>query len=117
MHFVRLGAFLAATMITGPKHNLLQIRLGTGVQGTPTCECLPSHGECQHEPLIEEEIIAHVLEGTSEANSRLATSYTVSHIRYVQNDTKPEVVYGYLTLKIIEHLQAGGVFQESQNAS
>lgn len=64
-------------MITGPKHNLLQIRLGAGVQGTPTCECLPSNGECRHEPLIEVEIIAHVLEGTAEANLRLRTLHTV----------------------------------------
>jgi len=116
MHFVRLGEFLAASMITGPKHNLLQIRLSAGVQGELACECLPPQGECRHEPLVEADVIASVLEGLAEANSRLGTAHTITHMRYVQNDTKPEIVYGYLALKILEHMHSGGAFAEGKNA-
>jgi hypothetical protein len=116
MHFVRVGDFLAVSMVTGPKHNLLHVRLGTGVQGAPICECLPAQGECRHEPLSDTKIVSCVLEGVAEANTRLGTFHTVSHIRYVQNDTKPEVVYGYMVLKLIQHLESGGVFQEGKSA-
>ncbi len=102
-------------MITGPKHNLLQIRLGAGVQDKPACECLPPKGGCCHEPLVEAEVIASVVKGVVEANLRLGTAHTVTHIRYVQNDTKPEIVYGYLALKILEHLKSGGVFAEGKD--
>lgn len=56
MHFVRLGEYLAASRITGPRHNLLQLRLEVGEQHEPICECLPPQGACNHEPLIEAEI-------------------------------------------------------------
>lgn len=112
MHFVRLGEYLAASRITGPRHNLLQLRLGVGEQHEPICECLAPQGACNHEPLVEADIVSRVLEGTSEANRRFGTSYAVTHIRYVRNDTKPEVIYGVLAFKIIEQLHVGGTFFE-----
>lgn len=116
MHFVRLGEYLAASRITGPRHNLLHLRLGVGEQHEPICECLPPQGTCTHEPLVEADIVASVLEGASEANRRFGTSHVVTHIRYVQNDTKPEVVYSFLALKILEQLQVGGTFTEGGNS-
>lgn len=115
MHFVRHGEYLAASRITGPRHNLLQLRLGVGEQHEPICECLPPQGACNHEPLVEAVIVASVLEGTSEANRRFGTSHVVTHIRYARNDTKPEVVYGLLALKILEQLHVGGTFVEGSN--
>ena len=110
MHFVRLGEFLAASRITGPKHNLLQIRLGGSGDGLPVCERLSATGGCKHTPLDEGWIIKHVLDGVAEANQQLGTTYAVSHIRYVENDTPPEVVYGFMALRIVEHLHTGGEF-------
>lgn len=112
MHFVRLGEYFAVSRITGPQHNLLQLRLCEDEQGQPSCEQLPPQGECRHEPLIESKIISSVIEGAAEANQRLGTSYAITHIRYIENDTKPEVVYGYMAMKLIEHLHAGGIFHE-----
>jgi len=115
MHFVRIGAYFAASRITGPRHNLLQLRLGGGEQHEPICECLPPQGTCTHEPLVEADIVASVLDGVLEANRCFGTSHVVTHIRYVQNDTKPEVVYGFLALEILEQLQVGGTFAENGN--
>jgi hypothetical protein len=115
MQFIRVGEFLAVSRITGPRHNLLQLRLSNQPQGIPVCECLPPIGQCQHEPLEESELVANVLQGVSDANSRHGTSHSVSHIRYVKNDTKPEVVYAYMALKLIEHLESGGEFTRAQN--
>jgi len=115
MHFVRLGEFLAASRITGPKHNLLQIRLGSA-GGPPVCERLPATGGCKHAPLTEDQVIKHVLDGVAEANQQLGAAYAVSHIRYIENDTPPEVVYGFMAMRIVEHLHNGGEFTQGASA-
>lgn len=51
-----------------------------------------------------------VLEGVAEANTRFGTSYFATHIRYVENDTPPEIVYGFLAQKIVERVVEGGAF-------
>jgi hypothetical protein len=118
MQFARIGEYLAVSRITGPRHNLLQVRLATESQLAPVIECLPPQGGCTHEPMNEAEIVARVLEGVTEANAKLGCGYSVTHIRYVENDTKPEVVYAYMAFKLVEHLASGGEFVQrpSQNA-
>lgn len=110
MQFIRFDEYLGVSRITGPRHNLLQIRIGTERQVTPVCERLPPIGTCEHEPLIEQELIAQVIDGVSEANRRLGSNYSVTHLRYVANDTKPEAVYALLALKIIERYAGGEEF-------
>jgi hypothetical protein len=116
MQFVRLGAYLAVTRITGPSHNLLQIRLGPGSRERPECECLPAqgNGNPEKEPLDELKIVAGVLEGVDAANKMFGCKHEVTHIRYVEGDSRPESVYAYLATKIIEQLESGGEFIESQ---
>jgi hypothetical protein len=113
MQFIRCGEYLCLSRITGPRHNLLQIRLGSGHQAPPVCERLPSIGTFQHDPLDEVELVAQVVEGIAEANRRLGSAYVITHLRYVENDTKPEVIYGLLAMKIAEHHAAGGEFIQS----
>jgi hypothetical protein len=116
MQFIRIGQYLGASQITGPKHNLLQVRVESRPQAEhPLCERLPPVGQCVHEPLIESELVSAVLEGVRKANRRLGASYSVTHIRYVQNDTKPEIVYGYMVLKLLEHFHSGGEFPASRS--
>lgn len=114
MQFVRIGKYLAISRITGPTHNLLQTQIATGEQQPPFCECLPPVGNCKHAPLSEAALISAILEGVALANERFGTSYCVTHIRYIENDTGPESVYGFLALELISHLERGGKFQESQ---
>ena len=112
MHYTRDGEYLAASHITGPRHNRLQIRLGRGAQQRPVCERLPPIGECRHDPLDETALISNVLEGVAQANQRNNMDYCVTHIRYVENDTGPLVVFAMLALKIVEQLCAGSEFIE-----
>jgi hypothetical protein len=116
MQFVQVGEFLAAIKTTGPKHNLLQLRLGYAPQEVPVCERLPSVSRCRHAPLDESELIASVLLGVSEANFRFGSHHSVTHIRYVEDDTKPESVYMELASRLIERLETGGVFTKAKNA-
>ncbi len=114
MQFVRLGAYLAVARITGPSHNLLQVRLGVGPQEKPECERLPVQVGHTGEPLDESKLVACVLEGVAEANKKFECKHAVTHIRYAENDSKPESVYAYLATEIIERLESGGEFIESQ---
>lgn len=117
MQFMRLGEYFAVSMVSGPKHNLLQIRLSTEVQEVPVCEMLSAVGKCNQRPLDPEAVVARVLEGLTEANARLRTSHSVTHIRYVEDDTGPEDVYCHMCLKLIEHLDSGGVFSAPRHPS
>ena len=112
MHFIKLGDYFAASMITGPKHNLLKIRLAASATELLQVHCLPPQGQCKHEPLDEKAIVAAIQEGVAEANKELGANYAVSEIAYVQNDTKPEVVYGFMALSILRHLHSNGAFIE-----
>ena len=47
----------------------------------------------------------------------LGTDYVVSHIQYVENDTPPEEVYGFMARGIIKHLNSGGEFVEGGEES
>lgn len=116
MQFLRIGEFLAASRTTGPRHNLLQLLLTTEPVANPVCERLPPRGGCVHLPLREELVVAAVLEGILEANQELGTSYAAVHIRYVENDTRPEEIYGVLALLIVRHLVADGEFVVAVNS-
>lgn len=113
MQFTKIDEYLAVSRITGPHHNLLMVRISSGEQGPVQCECLPPVGSCTHEPLVESELIRSVIEGVSEANGRFGRNHCVTHVRYVKNDIGPETVYGFLALKIIEHIESGGEFKKS----
>jgi len=71
---------------------------------------MPAAGGCRHAPLNESDLITHVLDGVAQANAQLGTKHAVTHIRYVENDTKPESAYMYMCFKIIERLESGAAF-------
>ena len=112
MHFSRNGEFFSVSRITGPHHNLLQIRLSKGDADATALECLPAIGSCTHPPLDSDKLLVAVLEGIAKANLELGTAYWAAHVRYVGNDTPPESVYGFLALSIVRHLESGGTFVE-----
>lgn len=115
MQFFRIGEFFSASHITGPKHNLLQLRLSPAAGSkAPILETLPAVGTCSHAPLNDETVVAQVVTGVEEANRRLGTTFTVTHIRRIANDTGPEVLLAYMAEKIVERVAEGGEFQEAK---
>lgn len=109
MQFVRIGEYLAVSRITGPSHNLLQVRLRSESGEAPMCECLPSQESGAR--LDAELLVANVLAGIAEANEKFGVHYGVTHIRYIATDSKPESVYRQLAFKIIEQLETGAEYQ------
>lgn len=116
MQFGRCGDYLSVSRITGPRHNLLQLKLGEGLPLQPVCECLDAKHQKQYEPLCESKIIAAVFDGLAKANQRFGTSYAVAQIRYIDSDSKPETIYSEMTLKLIEHLHTGGNLGQAESA-
>ena len=107
MRFGQADGFLVASLITGPKHVLLQLRLGKEQQEAITCEALPAVGNCHHRELDAGLIADAVLNGVAEASKRNGLLFYPSHIRYVSNDTGPEDVYGVLAAALVDEVASG----------
>jgi len=108
MQFVKLGEFFAAVKISGITHNLLKLRLtDSGQQVAVSCERLPATGRSPTGAIDEHALVESVLGGVRRANERLGTSFRVTHIQYVEDDSPPESTYGELATRIVEHLHAG----------
>ncbi|MBD2122461.1 hypothetical protein [Trichocoleus sp. FACHB-262] len=118
MHFTKRGNFYQASRITGPRHNFLAIALTPGHSTRETVvEALPPVGECRHAALSAAAILSSVAEGVAKANSAFGTGYGVTNIQYVENDTPPEAVYGFMAHEIIKQLNSGGEFVEMEEES
>ena len=112
MQFVRLGEYFAIARITGPEHNLLQVRFGHKGDAALVCECLPSQETGT--ALNRDKLVASVLNGVAQANQNFGSSHQVTHILYIATDSKPESTYEQLAYKLVERLAAGGEFQEAK---
>jgi hypothetical protein len=107
MQFGHTDGLLVASLITGPRHFLLQLRLSNeGLDAVP-CESLPAFGSCQHGELDPGLIVEAVLGGMAEANQRFGSKFHPSHIRYVSNDSGPEDVYGVLAAALVKEVASG----------
>lgn len=115
MQFIRIGEFLAVSRVTGPAHNLLQLKVTTAPVASSACEPLPAIGSHAPSLLNEALVVAAVAAGLSEANARFGTSYAASHIRYVVDDSFPESVYAHLASALITHLACGGTFNTASH--
>lgn len=106
MRIVRQGDFWFVEHITGPTHNALLVSFAEGNQGlAPTIEALPLIGKSRPQDLglNPDIILAKVLAGTDEGNRQFGTQYTVKEVRYYLDDSRPEAVYHYMALKLVEH--------------
>lgn len=108
MQFSRTDLWFSASMITGPRHALLQVRLGQGEQVDPAWEWLPPVRATRACALDEAAITAQVLGGVDEANRRLGARYKVTHIRCVEDDNGTPAMYGHMAAKLIDHFHDSG---------
>lgn len=108
MQFSRTDHWLSVSVITGPRHALLQVRLGQGEQVEPAWELLPPVSGDAHLCLDEAAITAQVLEGVDEANRRLGARYRVTHIRCVEDDNGTPAMYGRMAANLIDHFHDSG---------
>ena len=114
MHFSKHNNFYRVSWISGPRHNALTLAFADdGETSEPLIEMLPPIGECRHDELKEDAILAFVLEGVKEANRVFKTNLRVSRVGYIANDTPPENRYAGLAYKIVERLASNGEFQNS----
>jgi hypothetical protein len=105
MRIIRNDDGYCAAVISGPRHNFVELQLVEGDDSARdvVCEELPPVGECTHAPLDAEEITRAVLEGVARGNVACGTTFAVGRIRYVKNDTRPEQIYGEMAEQIIAY--------------
>lgn len=115
MDFSKSRRFYLVSRITGPTHNLLIIRLVRSDENVePAVQMLPPNGGCGCGPLDANAVLDNVLNGAAEANAEFGTNYKVAEVRFVEDDSRNETIYAYMTKKLIEHIERGGEFTESK---
>ena len=108
MQFSQLDPWFSVSMITGPRHALLQIRIARGEPVQPVWEMLPPVGNDAGCRLDQAAITTQVLAAVAEANRRLAARYTVTHIRCVEDDNGTPAMYGRMAAGLIDHVHGTG---------
>jgi hypothetical protein len=103
------GEIYKVVRITGPTHNFLGLAfMQAGVNGTVRVEPIVlKPGEPVR--LRADEVRDKVMEGISEGNAELGTSYRASRIQFVPGDTGPVDIYRMLARRIVQrmHLRPG----------
>jgi hypothetical protein len=108
MQFVRDGDWYLATRITGPTHNLLGLRFGQPHGSHPAIERSSVGGGS---PIIEaDDVLKQVLDGLSDANTKLGTDYRVAAIRFITDDTPSSSAYRFLAKSIVERMVRQGAW-------
>lgn len=110
MNIIRNGDWYLATLITGPTHNFLGLRLSTRTVNELVVEAKP--GATGENRLSADDVVRSVLAGVQDANGRLETRYHVSGIRYVEDDTP-----GYSTIKGMAHAIIAHAFEQTGDLS
>jgi len=104
MQFNFDGELYKVVRITGPTHNYLGLAfMPPGTSGIVRVEPITLKPD---EPvrLRPDEVREKVLEGISEANSELGTSYRPSRIQFVIGDSRPAEIYRMRARRIIERM-------------
>lgn len=81
MQFGSVDEFLYVARITGPKHNLLQLKLSKAPGSPLNCEELPSAGRCNHGELDQAKVTDAVKAGVAAANAKSGTVFYPVHIK------------------------------------
>ena len=103
MHIVEQDGTFTAFHVTGPTHNMLRLRVARGEQRDFDVTVLPPSGMCRHhDGLTAEEVIPAIRAGLADANASLNGDYVIKAAEIVENDSRRQGIYEYLTRKIIE---------------
>lgn len=93
----------SAQHVTGPTHNILQLKLGRGPARDFGVVVLPPVGTHRdHAGLTSEDVVVPIRDGVARANSELGTDFAVLEARIVEDDSPQPAVYEYIARKIIE---------------
>lgn len=110
MQFARVGDLEVVTRITGPTHHFLGLALSTEAEpSTPILErATLGTSEITIEPIgVGDDLRREVVEAVSAANQRLGTHFTVTKIRYCEDDAPVSGIYGHLAGSLVEHVARG----------
>jgi hypothetical protein len=104
MQYLRRGEWHQLVRITGPRHNLLWLRLSDGDEpvSLPHVERIQDpRGDATPE-LHDQDVAAAVIAGVSRANEKLGTAFAATHVRYVESDSPPASNYELLAEELVK---------------
>lgn len=102
MRVTKDGDFFRGSLITGPTHNLLRMRVQPEHSIVFDIRVLPPIGACSHgEPIKAEDVREWISLGVERANVELGTSYGIVEAEIVANDSRRPEVYVELARRII----------------
>lgn len=106
MQFIDNAPLYKLVRITGPKHNLLVLKLSSQpVEGDLVMECLDEGQKCPH-PISADEVrmqVARALEDYSAADGR---RHFVEKVQFVSCDSRPTEVYYEMAKEILKRVSA-----------
>jgi len=103
MHISEQDGTFTVRHVTGPTHNMLRLTVARGKPQEFVVTVLPPVGECRHHSgLTAQEVAPAIQAGLADANAVLKTDYVIMAAEIVENDSRREGIYEYLTWKIIE---------------
>jgi hypothetical protein len=98
----KVGNVYKVTRITGPQHNFLGLSFSEVEVPSITVERLQLDDDTGHAgTLHEQQLIAAVRRGVTEANQQFGTHFCVATVQYVVTDTPDASLYALLAQKIV----------------
>ncbi|NMO21076.1 hypothetical protein HPC49_48015 [Pyxidicoccus fallax] len=107
MHFSQANGVYRVVRVTGPKHNLLGLRLAPRDEGG-SVEVIDLETGRSPPRLAPEDVKTAVLRGLQRANDSFATHYRPLRIEFVGSDSPPAGAYEELAFALVAHLAGGG---------
>lgn len=104
--------FYVTTLVTGPSHALIRVRLAESGNGSvpPRLTKLPPVGGCDHGTLDPAEVSSAVLTGFARANEECDTDYRISEIQYVDDDSPRYELHERCAYLMAKRLASGDEF-------
>ena len=102
MRFGRIDDLYTISCITGPSHVWLGLAFANGASTVPELVERPAIGDCHHDRLEADRILAAVREGIEDANVGLF----VGRIEYVANDSPRYELYRHCAKSLAEYVVA-----------
>lgn len=101
MQFLYDGTYYRAIRITGTKHNLLGLSLGS----SESVKISKLQASEMHNATIEsDDVLTQVISGLKEINHQLQSNYHITEVQFVSTDTLDKDIYKMLTKELISRI-------------
>jgi hypothetical protein len=107
MQFIDNAPFYKLSRVTGPKHNLLVLKITSGLTGESlTVQRLDDGKHCIDHPISGDDVREQVLRAYKEFEAETGRTHRIEEIQYLASDTPPIETYYLMTKEILRRVGA-----------